>query len=308
MMNTKPVRPPEIGELRAFCAAVDLGSLGRAARLLHVSQPALSKRLRALETVAGAPLLERSTQGVQPTAAGSRLYGAARKLLAEAEALEGLLAGLHREDSPIRLAASHTAAEFLLAKPLAEYQHRREHHLSIELTVVNSSVAKALVEQGRAELGVAAAEHDRPGLVQAPFCESEIVVAVPGDHEWAQLQEVPLAEFVLTPMIMRDPHANSRRTVDETLERLGLSLAAPLAEIGSTAAAKAAALSEQVPLLIGRCALSAGDGLLMRHVEGVRFERTFVVMHTGEENLRPAARSLLEVLLAFRPEAMRSPA
>ncbi len=55
-----PVRSPDIVELRAFCAAADLGSLGRAARLLRVSQPALSKRLRTLETLAGAQLLDRS--------------------------------------------------------------------------------------------------------------------------------------------------------------------------------------------------------------------------------------------------------
>ena len=49
----RPVRMADIAELRAFCAAADLGSLGRAARLLGVSQPALSKRLRTLEALAG---------------------------------------------------------------------------------------------------------------------------------------------------------------------------------------------------------------------------------------------------------------
>ena len=58
----RPVRSPDIAELRAFCVAVDLGSLGRAARLLHLTQPALSKRLRTLEALAGATLLERSSR------------------------------------------------------------------------------------------------------------------------------------------------------------------------------------------------------------------------------------------------------
>ena len=58
-----PVRSLDISELRAFCAAVDLGSLGRAARLLRVSQPALSKRMRTIETVVGTPLVERSRRG-----------------------------------------------------------------------------------------------------------------------------------------------------------------------------------------------------------------------------------------------------
>src|SRR3954464_10580355 len=80
-----PVRSLDLAELRAFCAAVDLGSLGRAARLLRVSQPALSKRMRTIETVVGTPLVERSPRGILPTPAGEKLYVEARKLLAQAE-------------------------------------------------------------------------------------------------------------------------------------------------------------------------------------------------------------------------------
>ena len=50
----RSIRGPEIAELRAFCAAVDLGTLGKAAVSLKISQPALSKRLRTLEAAAGA--------------------------------------------------------------------------------------------------------------------------------------------------------------------------------------------------------------------------------------------------------------
>jgi len=82
------VRSVDLAELRAFCAAVDLGSLGSAARLLRVSQPALSKRMRALEALAGAQLLVRSPRGIATTEAGERLYVEARKLLAQADAVE----------------------------------------------------------------------------------------------------------------------------------------------------------------------------------------------------------------------------
>src|SRR5665648_425905 len=156
----RPVRSADIAELRAFCAAVDLGSLGRAARLLRVTQPALSKRLRTLEALAGATLLDRSSRGVTPTAAGTRLYLEARKLLAQAEAVEELMAGLSREDAPIRLAASHTIAEFVLPAPLVEFERRRERHLSVELVVGNSTLVRELVLEGRAEFGIAALERD----------------------------------------------------------------------------------------------------------------------------------------------------
>src|SRR3954449_12231557 len=97
-----PVRSLDIAELRAFCAAVDLGSLGRAARLLRVSQPALSKRRRAMEAVVGTRLVERSPRGITAPPAGTRLYVEARKLLAQAEAVDDLVRGLSGEEAPVR--------------------------------------------------------------------------------------------------------------------------------------------------------------------------------------------------------------
>src|SRR5918999_3478795 len=193
-----PVRSPELGELRAFCAAADLGSLGRAARLMRISQPALSKRLRTLEALAGAKLLERSTRGVTPTPAGRRLYAEARKLLAQAEIVESLMGGLAGEDAPVRLAASHTIAEFVLPGPPVEFERRRERHLSVELIIANSLVVRELVREGRAEFGIAALEHEPSPddeLETIDFCEDEVVVAVPADHPWAEGGEIALEEL-----------------------------------------------------------------------------------------------------------------
>ena len=155
------MRPPEIAELRAFCAAVDLGSLGRAARLLRVSQPALSKRLRVLEAVADARLLERSPRGVSPTAAGRELYVAARKLLAEVEVVEALMGSPTPREAPVRLAVSPTLAEFALPGPLVEFGRHYERHVPVELMVVNSLLVRELVRDGRVELGLAAVDPAR---------------------------------------------------------------------------------------------------------------------------------------------------
>ncbi len=123
---SKQVRHPDIAEMRAFCAAVDLGSLGKAARLLHLSQPALSKRLQTLEKLAGVRLLDRSPYGVEPTPAGTKLYSEARKLLSQAEVIEGMMGALSMNDLPIRLAASHTAAEFIIPTKLVEFEGEHE--------------------------------------------------------------------------------------------------------------------------------------------------------------------------------------
>ena len=295
---TKPVRGPELAELRAFCAAVDLGSLGRAARVLHVSQPALSKRLRVLETLAGARLLERSHLGVSPTPTGGRLYVAARRVLAENEAVEELIAGVASDDVPARVAASPTMAESVLPQLLVSFEDRHERHLSVGLTIVSSAIVRDLVRDGRVDLGLAAADpslQEEDSLTQVPICDDEVVVAVPRDHPWAAVEEIDLDEFVSTPMIMRDPGADSRRTVDAVLKPLGLSLASPLAEIGNTAAAKDAALHEGAPVLLSRLTLGhADERLLVRRVAGLCFPRRFVLLYGTEEGLSPMARALAE--------------
>src|SRR3954447_22024629 len=151
----KSIGGPEIAELRAFCAAVDLGTLGRAAVSLKISQPALSKRLRALEAAAGPRLLERSRRGVVPTAAGRRLYPEARRLLQQADVVEELLEAAPREKAPIELAVSHTIAEFFLPPELVAYQADGRRP-AVQLTIANSGAVRRMVAEGRAAVGIAA--------------------------------------------------------------------------------------------------------------------------------------------------------
>jgi DNA-binding transcriptional LysR family regulator len=290
---------PALVELRAFCAAVDLGSIGRAARLLRVSQPALSKRLRALEVVAGSRLLERSSRGVTPTQAGEELYMAAGKVLAEAEAVEALMSGFSSYSAPVRLAVSPTMAEFVLPRFLVDFEREHKRHLSVGLVISNSASVRALVGEGRADLGLAAKDPSADGLAlsETPFCEDEVVVGAPEAHPWATADEVALDDFVRTPIIMRDPGANSRIVVDAALELLGLSLARPLAEIGSTTAAKATAVSERVPVLLSLRALEApSERLVVRRVAGLRFLRSFELLHAGKESPPSEARPLYRFL------------
>jgi DNA-binding transcriptional LysR family regulator len=294
------VRSVDLAELRAFCAAVDLGSLGSAARLLRVSQPALSKRMRALEALAGAQLLVRSPRGIVATEPGERLYVEARKLLAQADAVEELMAGLSSEDAPVRLAVSHTIAEFVLPGRLVEYEQLRGRHLSVELVIANSVVVRDLVSAGRAEFGIAAARKGSPlpGLEQVHFCDDEVVVAIPQGHPWAKLEEIDPEQLVAEPLVVRDPTANTRQTVDEALASRGLTLSPPVAEVGSTSAAKATATSERAPVLLSGIAVGRDDeGFAVKRVRGLDLARQFVLLLGSGESVSPAARALIDHLL-----------
>jgi DNA-binding transcriptional LysR family regulator len=294
------LRRVELGELRAFCVAIELGSLGKAAQLLRVSQPALSKRMRELELVAGTQLLTRSPRGVRPTTAGERLYAEARPLLTQAEHVEEVLEGLRDEHAPIRLAAGHTIAEYLLPGPLSEYRARLGQRLALELVVANSTVVHDLVREGRADFGLAAIEpHGVPDtlLHRQDLCEDEVIVAVSASHRWATYEQIPLAEFLVTPMVMRDPSANTRRVVDAVLHERGLRLAAPLTEVGSTSAAIGAAIAGHAPALLSALAIAPGDERLVAlRVRGLDFHRRFAILWTARDPLAPQVRTLIDYL------------
>jgi DNA-binding transcriptional LysR family regulator len=278
----KSIRGPEIAELRAFCTAVDLGTLGRAAVSLRISQPALSKRLRALEAAAGTKLLDRSPRGVLPTAAGRRLYPEARRLLQQADVVEELLESAPREKAPIELAVSHTIAEFFLPPELVAYQADGRRP-PVQLTIANSGAVRRMVGEGRSAIGIAAAgpigEDDADDLEELELLDDEVVLAVPQDHAWYRRKSISQELFLSTPMVMRDEDAHVRRRVESELAERGLTLAEPLIEAASTAVAKREALQRSAPVLLSSLSLDeARDRLYRRPVTGLAFPRRFVVV------------------------------
>ena len=293
-MSREPgTRSPELSELRAFCAAVDLGGIGRAAQRLHLSQPAVSKRLKALEELVGARLLERSSRGVTPTAEGARLYTHARRLLADVDELDVVIGQMRGAGETVHLAISHTAAEFMLPRTLV-LMHR-ETGAAVEVVIANSRLVKSLISEGRADIGVAAymSGESIPGATVVPLIDDEIVIAVPLGHAWARRASISPAELLATPLVLRDPEAHTRQVIDEELAAAGLGPPLAACEVGSTQAAKDEAHELGLPTVMSRLTLTPADRLEIVPVDGLTFLRRFLIIHPPGA-MSPAATRLLQ--------------
>jgi DNA-binding transcriptional LysR family regulator len=105
----------DLRQLNAFLTIVSAGSLGRAADVLHITQPALSRTVRRLEQQVGAPLFERHSKGMQLTAIGSALLPHATLLLRGAEhAAEEINAMRGLAKATIRVGAVGNVASLIL--------------------------------------------------------------------------------------------------------------------------------------------------------------------------------------------------
>ena len=278
---------PDLNELRGFCVAAELGSLGRAAVRLHVSQPSLSKRLASLEVKVGARLLERSARGVALTPAGRRLYEQARALLELADQVTEVMVGIRRTGAVVRVSPALLAG-------LGE-----ERRLAVELVTANSQVVRAMVADGRADVGVAAARPDatpNPGVREAELIDDAIVCAVPPGHPWADRRAVGRDEFLAMPMVVRDPSSNARWTVDAVLGASRLVAADPLVEAATPRAALSEARRRGAPVLLSRHVVAQTDFVVV-DVEALAFARSFVLV-TGA--YRGPTREVQELIQRIR--------
>jgi DNA-binding transcriptional LysR family regulator len=288
-----PGMTPDLNELRAFTVAADLGTLGRAAVRLHVSQPSLSKRLAALEAKVGVQLLARSPRGVTLTPAGRRLYRHARPLLETADEVGQVMAGIRETGAVVRLAASHSTFEAFVADMLA----RAHRQIAVELVNANSQVVRALVADGRADLGVAASRPGHtpnPGVRERDLAADAIVCAVPPGHAWKG--SIGRDRFLATPMVVRDPSSNARWTVDTVLAEAGLRAATPLLEAPTPAAAIAEARARSAPVLLSRHVIARTDFEPVA-VEGLAFPRSFVLVTPAYGEPTGEVRQLIDAIV-----------
>ncbi|MCI4080588.1 LysR family transcriptional regulator [Streptomyces sp. MMS21 TC-5] len=248
-------RVPDLGALELLLAVARVGSLSGAARRLGITQPAASSRIRAMETRLGVALVDRSPRGSTLTAEGALVTDWARRVVEAAEAFDaGAQALRGRRDSRLRVAASMTIAEYLLPGWLIALRGQRPD-TAVSLHAGNSAVVVQRVLTHEADLGFVEGLTVPEGLDSAVIAQDRLVVAVAPVHLWARrTRGVEAAELAATPLILRERGSGTRQVLDAALAGHG-GLAAPLLELASTTAVKAAALGGAGPCVLSELAV-----------------------------------------------------
>lgn len=132
--------------METFLRIVDAGSLSAAAKQLGTSQPTVSRRLRALESALGVPLLKRSTHAMQLTETGERYVARARELLAEWRSFEASVRGDDDEpEGTLRVVVPHAFGQEQLVGPATRFL-RAHPKVTIEWLLNDGPIR--LVEDG----------------------------------------------------------------------------------------------------------------------------------------------------------------
>ncbi|MGF1644671.1 MAG: LysR family transcriptional regulator [Thiotrichales bacterium] len=215
----------DFATLQAFVAVVDTGSFSRAAERLHLTQPAISKRIGALETETGVRLLDRLGKELALTEAGTVLLTTARRVLAEIEDGKRLLNALSLEvGGTLRLGASHHVGLHYLPSILRAYLQEYPR-VTPELRFLDSESAAVAVDAGALDLALITLPHrPLPQLNTLPLWQDPLVFVCDPHHVLARGQAVSLETLAGFPAIMPNPHTATRALVETALGARQLTL------------------------------------------------------------------------------------
>jgi DNA-binding transcriptional LysR family regulator len=232
-----------IRALECLVTIVKQDSLTRAAAILHLSQPALSHQIAAIERELGTPVIERLPRGIRPTAAG--LAAAAEARIALAAADRAVIAGRRvaaGTGGRIRIACAETMTAWVLVPVLRAWRRRFP---DVELDLKEYTSADRMLDvllAGETDLTVG----PRPTRAEEHtelLGREELVVVASAEHRFAGLAAVPVAELAAEPLVHYNPDNGFSAWIDQFAARHGVVLPQPALRTGfpRTAAQLAAA-------------------------------------------------------------------
>jgi DNA-binding transcriptional LysR family regulator len=252
-------------QMEVFDLTMQTRNLTETARLLGVSQPAVSQTLRELEAQLGLALFVRIGNRISPTGEARALLPEATRLLTQLGTLEGRAEELRDAGAGMLLLASMpNVAACILPPALATFASERPR-VRVRL---NAFVIREVVRQVRnegADLGFVYAPVDDPAVAIEPLMTAPMVCVLPAGHRLAQNEAVAAADFANERVILLDP-ANTpglhlHRRLDEAGIRMQRALETNLsfAALGLVRGGLGVYVTEPTVLLSG-----LGDGLTLR--------------------------------------------
>lgn len=213
-----------------YCEAVDrLGSITRAAEVLHVAQPALSVAIRKLEEELGVTLFARhQRRGVALTAEGRILMRRAQSILAEVNSIKRELADaaeLRRGEVRLGVPPMYGTRAF---PPLISQFHAAYPGLIITLLEGSAGEVGGMLDAGEIDLAVLESRRIRSGWAHASMGTDEMVICVNRQHRLATSPSIATADVDRLPMAVLDESFIQRNLLDQWCQKGGVSYTAVL--------------------------------------------------------------------------------
>ena len=210
----------DLPDLQAFNAIANLGSFRAAAQSIHLSQPAISRRIDKLEAALGVKLLERSTRRVSLSAVGHEF---ARKTQGILDELDSTLLGIEalavQRTGTVSISCVPSATRYFLPLVMQRF-HAQFPKIRIRIHDAHASEVLTTVLHGETDFGINFIGQKEAGIVFKPLLQERFVLACRRDHPLATRRSVRWEELVNHQVLSVGKSSGNRLLMDLELAQL----------------------------------------------------------------------------------------
>ena len=297
------MRNVTLKQLRSLVAAVEAGTVARAAERLHVTPPAVSQQIRLLESDTRLTLMERGRDGLRATDAGREVLAAAAVIEAElarcARALEAIASGT---GGRVMVGAVSTA-KYVAPQILASFW-KLHPDVEVNLAIGNRAETIALLEHGEVDLVMMGRPPSELDLETAVIAENPHVVVASPDHPLAARGDIAVEELLGHRLLVREPGSGTRQVFEEMFSRNQLSPPTGLEATSNETIKQAAMAGLGVGLLSAdTIAAEVADGrLVILDVVGCPIVRQWQIVRPAHRRFLAPANAMWEFFVAHGAE------
>jgi DNA-binding transcriptional LysR family regulator len=297
---------PSLGDLRAFVTVGELQSFAAAAQALHLSQPALSRRISHLEEMLGVRLFDRTTRSVELTLLGRRFLAQVREVVSDVDrAVQGLQDALLLEEGDVTVGCVFSAVHHFLPPVIRAF---REQHPRVMVRIIEEGADEVLasVKQGECDFALNYIGMQDADVEFTPLLKEPYVLACPASHPLARRKSVAWSELAQYPHARVSQASRNRLLIDQALAKLP-ALPRPVCEV------------RHVSTLLGLVEIGLAVAVVPQltlppapaSVVGVRLEkpsigRTIGIVQRRARSLSPAAAAFADLLARASKRGLRA--
>ncbi len=289
---------PSLADLRAFVTVGELQSFAAAAKALHLSQPALSRRISHLEDMLGVRLFDRTTRSVDLTVLGRRFLEEMRGLVEDIDrSVLSLRNAAELETGDVTIGCVFSAVHHFLPPVIRAFRERYPHVL-VRIVEEGADQVLASVKHGDADFAINYIGMQDPEVEFIPLLKESYVLACPAGHPLAKRRSVRWEELAEYPQARVSHASRNRLFIDQALADLP-PLPRPIIEVRH--------VSTLIGLVESGLGLAVVPSLTLPRrpaaVVGVKLEhpsisRTLAIVRRSGRSLSPAAAAFAQLLTA----------
>lgn len=216
------VRRLNLRQVEAFKAVIEFGTVSRAAEMIHISQPAMSKLIAHLEQDTGLRLFDRVKGRLAPTRHGMRLYEEIDRIFAGVRQVENAVEAIRRdEQGRLLIGVMPALSGSFIEQSTSRFLARQPGVFCSIQSRSSQWITDGLVTR-KLDVGLVIAPIDNPYIVTEPLMAHPVVCILPLDHPLAEKSVITPADIDGVPFVSFDPESHTSQRVMGVLHGAGV--------------------------------------------------------------------------------------